>query len=349
MSKKNKILVFFAFLCVFLFPTYVDASTNGLSVQPVTPDTQRKASESYFDVVVAPGKSTTLKIVLTNSTSHDIQVKTKVRVAETSDNGTVSYLGHQKRDKTLKHDISKYVESPKKLTIPAKGTTTYVATLKMPKKQLSGMIAGGIIISPINYSVKKSSGNLSIVNNYNYDIALIARNVNKTWVPKLKVQKAQVRQDDHQNTIAVPMHNVSSTYLNQLSVTAKAKNLRTGKTYKRTASEMQMAPNSHFYYRLKFPKKIPVGKYRILTHAYYVKDANGKYKNSKGTHFKYEVKKTSTVNVTKQKSHNMQKQISQDKGGTPWFVYAVLGLIAVLVLAVITLTVMLIRKRKHSN
>lgn len=83
----------------------------------------------------------------------------------------------------------------------------------------------------------------------------------------------------------------------------------------------------------------------MTTKAYYVKDPNGKYVAADGTHYQYGSRQKSAVTLTAAKARQLNRKIQQAKGGTPWFVYAVFGVIALLVLVIIVLVVVLIKKR----
>lgn len=207
-------------------------------------------------------------------------------------------------------------------------------------------MAGGLTFSPENYTTSTTkSAKLSITNRFSYGIAVITRNQNRTWQPQLKIGQAKVTQQQAKNTLAVPMQNVKATFLNQLKVSVTATNKRTHKVYKRTADAMQMAPNSHFDYQVKLPTNVAAGHYRVKTTAYYVKDAAGKYTDSKGVHYKYRGTRQSSVTVTAKQSRDLQQKAKQARGGTPWFVYAIIALVVVLLAIIGTLVALLLRKK----
>lgn len=331
---------------LLVIPVKVHAASSGFSVQPVTSKLQRDKSEPYFDVIVKPSQSTNLNVKLVNHTKKAIQVKVAIHPAQTNNNGIVDYNGLQKKDNTLRYDLSQYLKGPKKVTVPANSQQTYSAKLTMPKNQLPGLMAGGLTFSPVNYTTStKKSSKLSIVNRFSYGIAVITRNKNRTWQPQLKIGQATVTQQQAKNAISVPMHNVKATYLNQLKVNVTATNKRTHKVYKRTADAMQMAPNSHFAYQVKLPNNVAAGRYLVNTTTYYVKDQTGQYTDSTGTHYKYKLTSASDVVVTAKQSKDLQQRAKQARGGTPWFVYAIIALVVVLLIIIGTLVTLLIKKR----
>ncbi|MFD1393937.1 WxL protein peptidoglycan domain-containing protein [Lacticaseibacillus jixianensis] len=346
--KRSRLFILSALaaslLMALVIPMKVQADGLPFSVSPVQSKLQRDPKESYYDVVVGAGKSTPLQTKLVNSTNKPVKVNVTVTAAQTNDNGAVDYSLSQKRDATLRHDLADALQGPKTVTLPAKATVTYTATLHMPA--VDGLMVGALTFSPADQGgTKTKQGQLSIVNKFQYQIAVITRNTNRTWQPKLRLQQAQIRQDQYRNTIAVPVHNPSGTFLNQLRIEASATNQASGKHYQRTQKDMQMAPNSHFYYRLALPQNAQAGKYEVTTKAYYVKDPSGKYVAADGTHYQYARTQKSAATLTAAKARQLNRKIQQAKGGTPWFVYAIFGVIGVLVLIIIALVVVLVKKR----
>lgn len=349
MTRKRfleSLVAFVMMTMLMIIPVTVHAASSGFSVQPITSKAQRDKSESYFDVIVKPNQSTDLKVKLVNRTKQAIQVKVAVHSGETNDNGMVDYSGLQKKDNTLRYDLSQYLKGPKKVTVPANSQQIYTAKLTMPENQLPGLMAGGFTFSPMNYSTAtKKSAKLSITNRFSYGIAVVTRNQDRTWQPQLKIGQATVTQQQAKNAIAVPMHNVKATFLNQLKVNVTATNKRTHKVYKRAADAMQMAPNSHFTYQVKLPNNVAAGRYLVSTTAYYVKDQTGQYTDSTGTHYKYKLTSASDVVVTAKQSKDLQQRAKQARGGTPWFIYAIIALVVVLLIIIGTLVTLLIKKR----
>ncbi|MFC4652935.1 WxL protein peptidoglycan domain-containing protein [Lactococcus nasutitermitis] len=349
---KIAILIAVFFVGV-VFPIKGQAEGLPFSVRPLEPSTQRDNTETFFDLILAPNKSTALQVDLINNTDKPIKVKVAMTQAQTSDSGIVDYKLPQKRDESLKSDIADYFKGPKQVVIPAKQTYRYTGTLTMPAIKLPGIIAGGLTFTPVETtdSAQKKQG-LSVKNQYNYEIATIARNVNQSWLPILKIGKATITQHSYQNTITLPMQNPAPTFLNQLEITTNAINLLTGKTYIRTNSDMQMAPNSHFFYRLELPAKVETGKYKVQTVAYFVKNSNGKYQDANGTHYQYKETSTTTLTLSAQKAQKLQQKLKKAKGGTPWFIYAiwiVIVLLVLILLVFIIFIILLMKKRKEKK
>ncbi|WP_261805982.1 DUF916 domain-containing protein [Lapidilactobacillus luobeiensis] len=351
--KKNRSfilpLAFAVLLMVLMIPTKVQAAGLPFSVSPQLPSEQREKTSSYFDVIVGTGQQTRLVVQLKNETDQTVKVKASVATAQTNDSGQVAYGIKQKTDTTLKYQLPDLVKGPATVTLPANETVAYTATLTMPTQHFAGLVAGAFIFSPVTAQTTEAQKGLAIKNEFRYAITVIARDVDQVWLPQLKLGAAQIRQDESQNTIAVPLNNVSATFLNQLHVETKAVNTTTGKKYQRTVSKMQMAPNSHFYYRLKLPTDPDAGKYRVETKAYYVRDSQGHYQATDGQRYRYQETSSNTVTLTQARKRQLQSKIKQAQGGTPWFVYAIGIGFGVLILIILILVIILLRLRRKKR
>ena len=350
--KKIRLLLFSTaavlLLILLMIPAKVQADGLPFSVSPVMPSVQRQRSENYFDVLVKNGKSVKLQVRLTNRTTHALKVDVHINAGQTSDNGTVDYSLKQTKDATLGSDIADLLIGPKSVTIPAKHTGTYTAVLSMPERGVAGLVSGGLIFSPATDKTDNAQSGIAIRNRYQYIVAVVARSKNQIWQPKLRIQRAQIRQDRYQNTLAIPLHNVSATFLNQLRVQCTVVNLTTGKKLHRTTSSMQMAPNSHFFFRMHLPTKRPAGTYRVQTTAYFVQTPTGRFLAGDGKHYQYRQEKTSTVRLSATRAKQLNSRIKQAKGGTPWFIYVVIiGFALLLVVIVLLVAILLKRRRKQ--
>ncbi|WP_461225477.1 DUF916 domain-containing protein [Lacticaseibacillus suihuaensis] len=322
----------------------VQAASLPFSVQAQTGTAQRKGAGSYFDVVVAPGKATPLNVVLKNTTAKPVKVAVRFHTAATSANGQVDYAGTSKPAATLKVALADLVTGAHSVTIPAKGQVTYKATLTMPKTALDGLIAGALTFSPAKATKAQGSG-LAIVNRYSYSIAVVARNTDRTFTPKLTAGRTTIATVAGAKTATLTLANTSATFLNQLAVTTTVKNLTTGKTTKRQATGMQMAPNSQFGFQLALPGG-QAGRYKVTTAAYYVEDAKGAYVGPKGQRYRYRLTNGQTVTLTAKAAAAQAKATAAQRGGWPWFVYAAIAVFALLLVVIALLVVLLLRRRK---
>lgn len=331
-----------------IVPTKVQAAGLPFSVQTVTPKTQRQTGASYYDVVVPAGKQEQLQADLTNTTDKPVTVGVKANTAQTNSNGQVDYTMAATKTGMPTHRIADYLKGPAKVTIPAKGKVRYTMTLTMPVTPLPGLVAGGIVFSPEQSSGKKQSvgKGFSVKSEFNYVVAVVARNVKQTWEPQLVLGTTRVKQETSRNELVTTVKNTSATFLNQLRLEVHAKNKTTGKTYSRKVSDMQMAPDSQFGFAVPLPDDVAAGKYAVDVMAYYVKDDKGQYTDADGTHYRYRMTDDSTVTLTKQQVRELKQAQRAARGGTPWFVYAIIGAFALLIVVIVTLVIVLLKLKK---
>ena len=340
--------ILFALLFLFGFKP-VAAADIGLGVQPVLPENQRDACSSYFDFIAAPNVATTLTVNLSNDSDAAITVDAVVVPAETSSNGAVSYVLDTKTTFPTNANLAKFADKAKQtMELPANSVTPYTVTLTMPAENLSGLVAGGIIFKPQNQNNTESSG-ISVKSEYQYVISVVARNVDQTWQPELKITAADVEQVSYSNLLNVTMANPSSTFLNQLHVEETVTRKGTDETYKKTSSDMQMAPNTTFKYGVDLPDNLKAGVYAVKLTAFYVKDDAGKFTATDGQKYRYAVDYAKDVTLTAEKARTLTKKIAAvTKKTTNKIIYGVAAGVIVLVLIVIFLIIFYRRKRREN-
>lgn len=344
--KQLMIVLFFVLFGLFL-PQTVQAGSPALSVQPEQAASQRDASVSYFDLLVKPNQAENLKVKLTNNSQRKIVVDVKAATATTSNAGSVDYTGASNHsDTSLSYQLSKLVKGPKKISVPANGSVVYTSQLKMPAANLDGILAGALVFQPQISSSSQTSGQMKIVNKYNYTIALLVRNSTSVPQPKLKIGTIKAKRATNQNQIAIHFRNVAAQYANRVRVETKVTHPN-GKVTTKNQSKIQMAPNSQFDYAVKLSDKVPSGKYRVKTTAYYDKNADGKYTDSKGDHYDHQVTKSQTVQITNRQADKLNQAARQSKGGLP-MIYIIAIIIGVILVLLLGLTwYYLVRKRKQ--
>lgn len=328
----------------------VHATGLPFRVVPVVPANQRVTGEAYFDVLAAPGSQTTLTLRLENTSTKPVDVRVRQVSLQTSNSGQLDYEQKQQRDAHLVYDASTLLTGAKKVTLPAQQTTEYQTTLTMPSQPYDGVIAGGLVLSPIIAAPTTKKEQVSVINRYQYAIPVIARNERKTWAPQLTFGAAKVQQVTYHNQAQLQLNNPRPTFLNQLRVEMTAKNLTSGKNYQRSTAAMQMAPNSHFDYSIPLPQTLPAGTYRLHAVAYYVKDAAGPFVAADQQRYRYRETTTKQVVVTKQQARELTRQIKHAKtaAGNKLITWIIAG-ISALVLIIIGLTVYIIHLRHRGQ
>lgn len=119
----------------------------GFTVSPELPSNQAASNLGYFDVLLNPGKSLTVNLVLRNATASTITFDCTIGSASTNSNGVVEYaLNAAKADPTLAYNIIDYAHVQSKVVIPAKSMSVVPVTVKMPSASFDGVVAGGITL-----------------------------------------------------------------------------------------------------------------------------------------------------------------------------------------------------------
>ncbi|MCI1902079.1 MAG: DUF916 and DUF3324 domain-containing protein [Bifidobacteriaceae bacterium] len=332
------------------------AAGFGLSVNPVLPQEQRSTTTSYFDVAAAPGRVSTLKVDLVNKTSKAMKVSAAVVPASTSDSGSVAYDATSAATTSVASTAHKLPDlvsvKNQTLQIPANSTRIFTTKLTMPAQSFEGVVAGGIVVEQLGQNAEKTSHNggvgIGISSKYRYVIAVLARNSEKTVTSDLSFGKASARQVSKKNQIALKLENARPTFLNQLEVSATATLASdSSKSYKQSASGMQMAPNSSFSYAISLPDDVSPGTYDVSAAAYYVQDSKGPYTGADAQKYKYRKTFKGKVTVSAATAKKFSDSISsvRDAPGIAWWVYVIV--IVVLLLLILLVLAYVVYRRKQ--
>lgn len=271
MKKLIKLLSILAVLFGFIgfCSNEAQGAELNFAVEPVIPENQIDKTKTYFDLKMSPSKEQILEISLRNDTEKDVVVEPVITSSTTNLNGVVEYSPTKaKQDSTLKYQLSDLVKVDKSVKIPAKSSIKLPLTVKMPKEEFDGILAGGITLQEKQDTEKEADSDekgLSIQNKYAYVVALVLSINDKKVNPLLKLNKVEASQVNARNVINATIQNTTPVYVNQLSVESKITYKGDKKTlYSSSKEGMQMAPNSHFAYPISLEgKKLEEGEYTL--------------------------------------------------------------------------------------
>ncbi|HCJ4447830.1 TPA: DUF916 and DUF3324 domain-containing protein [Listeria innocua] len=243
----------------------VEAAEMNFSVQAVIPENQVDKSKTYFDLKMVPGQEQDIEITMKNDTSKDVVVEMNHHTATTNDNGIADYSGSVKEpDSSLKYDLNDYIQINKEVTIPANGTITTTAHVKMPDELFDGVLLGGF-----TFIEKEKSENLEaqkgtqIVNKYAYTIGIQIQETDTSVVPELILTKVSPNQINYRNVIQANIQNSKPAIIKDLKIEGKV--FKKGDKlplYETNKTGLRMAPNSNFNYSISMNnEEFKPGKY----------------------------------------------------------------------------------------
>lgn len=314
----------------------VEASELNFAVEAIIPENQRDKSKTYFDLRIAPNVEQTIEINLRNDTEKDIIVEPSVNSSTTNLNGVIEYGETKiKQDSTLLIDLKKIVSVPKEVVVPANDAIKVPLKIKMPATKFDGILSGGITIKEKDTAIDTNKSNnqgLAINNKYAYVVALLINQTDKEIVPNLKLNSVLPAQVNARNVINANIQNIESAYVNAMNVSAKVTKKGSSEVlYRSNKKNMQMAPNTNFYYPISLDgKKLEAGEYTLTLDA---KAKEGKWKFTKNF----------TINSEDANKYN-QSDVSIKKDNS--WIYI---LILVFLLALISLLLFFIWKQKKKK
>ncbi len=246
--KKLLLLGIVIIITVLGFGSKVNANEVGFSVEPVLPKNQIDAQSGYFHLLMQQGDSQKIQVKLKNTKDEEVELTAWVSNAKTNVNGVVDYSDNKSEvDVSLQHDLSKLVEIDKEIVLPPKSEKIMEIDVQMPDVRLDGLIAGGLTFEEKKAGeTSQVSNQTGIKNKFSYVIALlIQQEAEILQEPELAIGDVRPKQLNAKSTISAEIRNVSSVFLNDMSIKVKVTDKKTKKVvFKHDKEQLQMAPNT---------------------------------------------------------------------------------------------------------
>lgn len=270
MNKLSKMLINVIFAAsLLLMVMNTKAAELNFSVTPVIPNTQVDTNKSYFDLKLGAGQNQELEVKLVNSTDKSISVETTINRATTNLNGVVEYgETNTEKDSSMMNNIEDYVQiSEDEVVLTPNEEKVIKLNVIAPTKEFGGIIAGGITFKEKTTTAETEveSDSLAIKNEYAYVVGIVLHGSMDVGKPELVLNNVEASQVNSRNVINANLQNKTATYLNKMEIVAKV----TKKGYKDILysvekKDMQMAPNSNFYFPISLEgKRLEAGTYTL--------------------------------------------------------------------------------------
>lgn len=222
----------------------------GFNVQPIFPESQIEDSSGYFDLILSPGDSDEIGVMIENTTTDELTINITTHTAFTNVNGVVEYSQDlETHDPTLLIKLPDLIEGESQITLASGEKKQVNLELTMPEEILEGIVVGGIRIEEErdNYSSEET---VSIENTISYVIGVVVGNHRSQLEPELELLDVFADQLNYRNVFSAHLQNPIGRFINQLEVEAKIYDVSQDEVlYQAERQGMQMAPNSNF----KFP------------------------------------------------------------------------------------------------
>ncbi|NKC68531.1 DUF916 and DUF3324 domain-containing protein [Vagococcus fluvialis] len=225
----------------------VEARTSQFSMDAILPENQINTNKTYFDLLVKPGITQNISILLTNRTNDRLPLSIDITTAVTNNHGVIDYTSTQNNfDSSLLYPLSELIRlEDKMITLEAKEQRKINLSIVIPKKSFEGIILGGIYVKPFKTTK---------VNNIEIQQAMvkaISLRMNEKKVPyNIKLIDKQIGEIGNRKFFQVNIQNTQPVIMNDIIINARIfdKNGRT--VLENESKNIQMAPNSNFYYGL---------------------------------------------------------------------------------------------------
>lgn len=245
------------FLSILVIHTIrADADQLRFTVQPDIPSNQVDMDSPWYDLLLDPGESQTLTMLITNLSDEEIVVIPEIAQATTTPFGSVDYAPNDiLLDASVLHDVTELLSVPDYVAVPALGNTRLEIELQMPADHFDGMLAAGItlseqvverIIDDENQAGESQAG-MTLENRFRLSVAILLRNSLTGIAPELGLVGAGAGHLNFRNVVNAYIRNPQPRFLSNVEIHAEVTDRNTGAILFQGAVEepgAQFAPSS---------------------------------------------------------------------------------------------------------
>ncbi|WP_275344692.1 DUF916 and DUF3324 domain-containing protein [Enterococcus faecium] len=339
--KKNTVVffLFFILITILLLPRSVFAedsdSKADFLVTVEQSSYQVDKQKTYFDLSLPVNKQIPLTVHVENNSNKSIDINATINNATTNFNGVVEYSetndqlnGNQPFDITEAAKLEKDIQ-----TIEPKKSVNFVINVKVPTKDYSGVVAGGITLSDVTEDKNIDKKSKMFKNRFAYAVAIILHGEKKEVPTELTLKEVVPNQINSRNVLNTKIINDSANYVSKVTIDAKVVNENRNEVLHEKKDNMQIAPSSIFQFPLHYEEeKMKAGKYTLEMSI----SSNGSNWN---------LSKEFTIQEDKAKEFNETDVVQNEQKNTNTMIYVIIGLIAVIVLLTVVVMILL-KKRK---
>ncbi|WP_408869035.1 WxL protein host-binding domain-containing protein [Brochothrix campestris] len=325
-------LVAIVFISMFIGGGNVYASDNKgpmYTVTPVLPENQQKNITDQFDLLVKPGSTQIIQVILKNKSKKAMQLNSVVVAGVTNSNGIIDYKNkvEQKKQKDTFTNIATADEAG---SIAAQSEKTLNVEVKIPMSGIDGLMLGGIKIEQV--SAAKSESNIQ--NKYSYIIPIKLQTKTDQQQAKLNLKKVTISQTGLRNRLVTVLENPKGAILRNIEMSLQVQKDKTDTTYyENKKNNLKFAPKSTADLQWALDKPFEVGTYQVTLKVI----ADG-----------FEKTWTEALTIDKEEADtlNATSVDEKEKNTNSLKMYILLGIIAVLILMII---IILLKKNKQRN
>lgn len=261
MKKRKSLIIFVILLSIILIDhSFMKADEvqpmGGYTVEGIPHDNQINKNVNYFYLYEQPSDEDEIKIKLENTSSHDKQLTIKVTDGNTNINGEVDYTGTLKNHSSLTNPLTSILKPEQsEINVPSNSTVETSLKLKMPPKNLSGIILGAIRVS----EAKNKNELKGMMNTYSYTLGVVLTNSKNSELNKnlsLKLENVSAKLFEGKKVVEADILNASPYIFSNSDISGVIKEKKSGKVIQKTSkNNICIAPNSVFPFQFDWKNK----------------------------------------------------------------------------------------------
>ena len=217
------------------------------SIEPVLPDNQIDRGNSFYDMLVTPGSTQTIKVQINNFSEAEQTFAVSVNTAATNANLNLDYTGKvTEKSTTAPLSVAAIAKYPETVKIPAKKAGLVSIELAIPEKEFDGIALGGIHVKKVSAQAEKEAE--GIKSEYDYVLGLMLSENDNVVAPDLQLIDVATEVISNNAGLTVELENPQPINLSGVKMTGNIyqKEDRSQAVITRTIYGGKIAPNSRF-------------------------------------------------------------------------------------------------------
>lgn len=247
MENKIKQILFwwllFIGVCLGIKVNAGDSEFN-VSIEPVLPDNQVTPTVNYFDLRMSPSQEQQVTINLTNHATEKAIFKVTYSEAKTTSQGVIEYSENEELEVNIPEEqlFTHVISGPEKVELNPKESQEIILTVKMPKTEFDGYIAGGI---EFTQELVKEESYSALTAKKSYLIGMRISETDTKLPVDLELKQTSVGIKHYKEAILLSLTNKNGNYVENLKVEANiSKKGEQEILFKTNMTQMRMAPYS---------------------------------------------------------------------------------------------------------
>ncbi len=238
----------------------VQAEGAGFTVTPVLPKNQLGGDTGWFNLLVKPGQTQELPVIVANQSAKPKRLHLTLTNAYTQANGQVGYAPHAQVAEPKEPTLTAIGSKPLDVTLAAHTGRQVTFRVTPPATSFAGQMLGAIYVQDRTANKAQTGSGFAIANQFAMVVAVQLQESTQLVAPALRLASVS----PNASGVVARLQNTKARLFGKMTLTTKIVAKATKVTVlTQRDTNYQMAPKTAFDYQLRTTKALPAGDYTV--------------------------------------------------------------------------------------